>query len=86
MIDSLLPLNDSWEGVGGIAVWDDASTWPFFVKDGFYYHSTGVGSLVNILNDFRKSTKKGNQGSGTKTPNDGSFPDGDFTWTYKSVD
>lgn len=87
IIDSInpLPLSDSWEGdqvalgasKGKVASWGMAAA---------VLH-TGPGAAGNVtLDNFGKATKKGDTGTGSKTNDMGTFPDGNLTWRCEDVD
>jgi len=87
IIDSInpLPFSDTWEGDatalgasnGKVASWGMPAA---------VLH-TGPGAAGNVtLDGFRKATKKGDSGAGSKLNDMGTFPDGDLTWHCDDVD
>jgi len=86
LIDSInpLPFSDTFESdeaalgnKGGKAV---------FGTDAVVMH-TGPGGAGNVtLDGFNAQTKKGDSGTGNKTNDLGTFPDGDFTWHCDRID
>ncbi len=86
IIDSIVPLpfSDKWTGVeaeiggagGTVASWGTANA--------VLHTGMGVGSNI-ALENFTKSTKAGDSGSGSKLTLAGTFPDGDLTWTCDKV-
>lgn len=85
VIDSVNPLpgSDTWEA-------DDQSQWG--TKGGpvaswgsttAYLGGPGGGQSIE-LEGFGKHTKEGEKGKGSKNYEDGSFPEGGFTWRCTS--
>ena len=81
IVDDLikLPGSDTWTcdpptamGVanGTVHSWGQAET---------YLHAGTAGAVVQ-LEGFRKTTKVGDSGAGSKADPDGTFPSGGFTW------
>jgi hypothetical protein len=84
IVDSLNPIpgsdtwqvqDDSWFGkkTGTVASWGTGNA----------MLEVGPGNVT--LDGFRKSTKLGDSGEGSKTTGEGKFPDGKLVWTCVAV-